>query len=44
MVRNVQEEDREFLYEMLKNMKIKSESASSVLVVLDLFLNLVSRL
>ena len=31
VVRHVQEEDREFLYEMLKDMKIKTESASSVL-------------
>ena len=30
VVRHVQEEDREFLYEMLKDMKI-TESASSVL-------------
>ena len=31
VVRHDQEEDREFLYEMLKDMKIKTESASSVL-------------
>lgn len=31
VVRHVQEDDREFLYEMLKDMKIKTESASSVL-------------
>lgn len=31
VVQHVQEEDREFLYEMLKDMKISTESASSVL-------------